>query len=125
MAAQRILVVDDEPDVTAYLKDYFQKQGFDVFTASSGEEGLNTLLSEKPALVLLDLRLGDSFSGLEVLRRAILAKAKSEIIVVTAVDDHNVATMAMGLGAADYITKPFVVEDLERVVLARLKRASS
>jgi DNA-binding response OmpR family regulator len=121
MSDKRILVVDDEPDVTAYLKSYFQQHKLEVLTASTGEEGLSLLLAHKPAIVLLDLRLGDGISGIEVLRRSLAAKTGSQIIVVTAVDDRNVASMAMGLGAADYLTKPFMLEELERIVLNRLK----
>lgn len=116
----KILIVDDEPDVTNSLKDYFQAQGLEVLTASSGEKGLELLNSEKPALVLLDMRLEEGLSGMEVLRRAKAAKSKAEIVVVTAVDDRNVIDLARGLGAADYLTKPFKLEDLKRVVLDRL-----
>ena len=121
MSANKILVVDDEPDVTAYLKTYLEQHKFQVLTSSTGEEGLSLLLSEKPAVVLLDLRLGEGISGLEVLRRGLAAKTDAQIIVLTAVNDHNVATMALGLGATDYLTKPLLLEELERIVLARMK----
>ncbi len=123
MANKQILVVDDEPDVTSYLRNYFQQHQMEVLTASSGEEGLSLLLLKKPALVLLDMKLGDGISGMEVLRRGLAAKTGTQIIVVTAVDDKNVATLAMGLGAADYLTKPFLLDELERLVLARLKKS--
>jgi len=117
---KRILIVEDEADAANSLRDYFQAQGLEVLTASSGEKGLELLNSEKPALVLLDMRLQEGLSGMEVLRRAKQAKNKAEIIVVTAVDDRNVIQLAKGLGAADYLTKPFKLEDLKRVVLDRL-----
>ena len=117
---KKILIVDDEQDVTSALKDYFQAQGLDVLTASSGEKGLELLNSEKPALALLDMRLKEGLSGMEVLRRAKAAKSKAEIVVITAVDNQNVADLAKGLGAADYLTKPIRMEDLKRVVLSRL-----
>src|SRR3990167_2703339 len=117
----KLLVIEDELEVSDYLKDYFQFHGVEVFTTPSGEEGLALLESKQPDLVLLDLKLGTGISGLEVLRRAKAAKAKAQIVVVTAVDDENVAKLAKGLGAADYITKPLVVSDLDRTILSRLK----
>ncbi len=121
MENKQILIVDDEPDVTSYLRSYFQQHQFEVLTASSGEAGLSLLLLKKPAIVLLDMKLGDGLSGMEVLRRGLAAKTGAQIIVVTAVDDKNVATLAMGLGATDYLTKPFMLDELEQIVLNRLK----
>ena len=118
----RLLLIEDELEVADYLRDYFKLHGVEVLTAATGEEGLQILESKKPDLILLDLKLGPGISGLEVLRKAKAAKSTAQIIVVTAVDDQNVADMARGLGAADYVTKPLVVDDLERVVLSRLKR---
>lgn len=117
---KRILIVDDEIEATDYLKEYFQGQGLDVLTAESGEKALELLSSQHPALVLLDMRMG-GFSGLEVIRRAKAAKSQAIFVVITGVDDQNVAKMAIGLGASDYLTKPFRIADLERIVLARLK----
>ena len=123
MSGKTILVVDDEPDVTAYLKNYFERLKIRVLTAATGEEGLSLLLAEKPDLVLLDMKLGDGISGMEVLRRGLAAKTAAQIVVVTAVDDRNVATMALGLGAAYYLTKPFRLEELEKVAQARLQES--
>lgn len=116
-----LLIVEDEVDVAQHVRDYFSLQGVEVHCATTGEEGLAILAEKKPELVLLDMKLGAGISGLEFLRRAKLAKTASRIIVVTAVDDQNVQDMARGLGAADYVTKPLVVEDLARVVLSKLK----
>lgn len=118
---KRILIVDDEPEAADSLKDYFQTQGLEVLTATSGEKGLELLNSEKPALVLLDMRLKEGLSGMEVLRRAKAGGSRAQIVVVTAVDNQNVADLAKGLGALDYLTKPFKLEDLKRVVLDRLR----
>ncbi len=116
----KLLVIDDELEVTDFLKGFFEKHALEVFTAATVEEGLNLLQSSQPDLVLLDLRLGP-VSGLEFLRLAKPLKTQTPVIVLTAVDDQNVAEMAKGLGAVDYLTKPFFVGDLERVVLSRLK----
>ncbi len=118
----KLLVVEDELEVVDYLKDYFQHHGVQVFTASSGEEGLKVLTEQNPDVVLLDMKLGAGISGLEFLRKAKAAKSKAQIIVVTAVDDENVSNMAKGLGAADYVTKPLTLQEIDRVVLSRLKK---
>ncbi len=117
---KRILIVEDEAEAANSLKDYFQTQGLEVVTASSGEKGLELLNSEKPALVPLDMRLEEGLTGMEVLRRAKQAKTQVPIVILTAVDDRNVIQLAKGLGASDYLTKPFRLEDLKRVVLDRL-----
>ena len=117
----RILIIEDETDVANVLKDYFTLHGLEVLTASTGEEGLTVLQEKNPTLVLLDMKLGEGLSGMEVLRRAKAAKTNATFIVVTAVDDRNVLDLAKGLGAVDYITKPVSTKDLERAVLSRLK----
>ena len=121
----RLLIIEDELEVVDYLRDYFKHHGIKVLSAPSGEEGLTILSEEKPDLVLLDMRLGSGMSGMEFLRHAKLVKSNSQIVVVTAVDDQNVATLAKGLGAVDYVTKPLMIQDLERVVLSRLKKPAN
>ena len=116
-----LLIIEDELEVVDYVRDYFKHNGVEVFSAVNGEEGWQILSENKPEVVLLNMKLGAGVSGLEFLRRAKAAKSASQIIVVTAVDDQNVYTMAKGLGAADYVTKPLTLQDIERVVLSRLK----
>ena len=117
-----LLIIEDELEVVDSLKEYFKHHSVEVASAPTGEEGLTILAEKKPDVVLLDMKLGAGMSGLEFLRRAKAAKSAAQIIVVTAVDDQNVATMAKGLGAADYVTKPLTLQDIERVVLSRLKK---
>ncbi len=118
---RKILIVDDEPEVTGYLKTYFELQGVAVSTAATGEDALEILASECPSLVLLDIRLGKGLSGIEVIRRAKQMKWSAEIIVLSALEDRNIMDLAKGLGASAYITKPIIIAELERVVLSRLK----
>lgn len=121
MEKKRILIVEDEIEAADYLKEYFNGRGFEVMTAATGEEGLNLLISQQPSLVLLDIRLGESLSGMEVLRRAKAKNAQADIIMLTAVEDRNVAELARGLGASSYLTKPFVLRELEEIVFSHLK----
>ena len=117
-----LLVIEDELEVVDVLKDYFSHHGVEVLSAATGEEGLILIEQKKPDLVLLDMKLGAGISGMEVLRKARGLNTKSQIVVVTAVDDENVAKLATGLGAAGYVTKPLTLQELEKVVLSRLKK---
>ena len=120
-----LLVVEDELEIVDYLRDYFKMHGVEVIAAATGEEGLVLLEQKKPDMVLLDMKLGAGISGMEVLRRAKALNTKAQIVVVTAVDDQNVADMARGLGAAGYVTKPLTMQEIEKVVLSRLKEKSA
>ena len=117
----RILIIEDEVEVTQVLQDYFSKHGLEVLVETDGEKGLATIIEKKPELVILDMRLGEGLSGMEVLRRAKAAKATADFVIVTAIDDDNIVKMARGLGAFDYVTKPVSTRELERVIKLRLK----
>ena len=116
-----MLVIEDELEIIDSLRDYFKMHGVAVISAPTGEEGLTLIEQKKPEMVLLDMKLGAGISGLEVLRRAKALNLKAKIVVVTAVDDQNVADMAVGLGADGYVTKPLTLQEIEKVVLSRLK----
>ena len=118
---QTLLVIEDELEITDYLKEYFTRRNVHLLHAPGGEEGLALLEKNHPDLLLLDLKLGSGISGIEVLRRVRAMKSPIPIIVVTAVDDPNVEILVHGLGATDYVLKPLKLEDIERVVLSRLK----
>ncbi len=115
MAGQRILVVDDEPQILEVLKLYLSRDGFRVATAADGEAALAAFEHQTPDLVLLDLMLprGD---GLEVFRR-IRAKRATPVIMLTAKGDELDRVLGLEMGADDYIVKPFS----PREVIARVK----
>ncbi len=115
---RRILIIDDEESIRELLKDFFKSKKFDVVTASEGESGLSLLKKDKFDLFLLDLMM-PGMSGLDVLREVNLEKIDVPSIVITAYASVQTAVEAMKLGAFDYITKPF---DLEDIYLA-VKRA--
>ncbi len=123
MNKNRILVVDDEEKIVNLVKNYLEKEGFEVFTADSGNEALKLFESEKPDLVILDLMMPD-MSGYDVCRR-ICALSKTPVIMLTAKTDEVDKLLGLELGADDYITKPFSLRELVariRVVLRRLER---
>ena len=113
----RILVVDDEVEIMRALQRSLTAHGFEVFTASSGEEALEAIGHHRPDLMLLDLGL-PGISGLEVCKR-VRAQSNLPIIVLSVKDAERDKVLALDLGADDYVPKPFGMDE----VLARIRVA--
>jgi two-component system KDP operon response regulator KdpE len=113
----RILVVDDEIEIVRALQRSLEKHGYEVFTAGSGEEALEAIAAHRPDLMILDLGL-PGMSGLEVCRR-VRAQSNLPIIVLSVKDTERDKVMALDLGADDYVSKPFGMDE----VLARIRVA--
>ena len=112
-----ILSVDDERDVTDLVSFHLNRAGFNVLTASSGREALDTIDVSHPDLIILDLMLPDidGFGICEILRRH-EDTAKIPIIILTAWATNDAQHLGLELGAIDYVTKPFSPKKLvERV----------
>ena len=105
-----ILVVDDEVNIVESFKQLL-KDNYKVLTATSGEEALEKVEKENLDIVLLDIRM-PGMDGIEVLRRIEEMKENVDVIMVTAVNTMKTAIEAMKLGAYDYITKPFEVDEV-------------
>ncbi len=115
----KILIVDDEPKACEQLELFFKAKGFEVTTATSGEEALSKLKRERPHVILLDVRM-PGVSGIEVLRRAKELDPAVGAIMVTAVQDEGVFKEALKEGAFDYLTKPIDLGNLESKVTLKL-----
>jgi DNA-binding response OmpR family regulator len=109
----KVLVVDDEPEAVELLVEFLSSKGYEVLTATSGEEALRRVKEDRPHLVLLDIRM-PQMNGLEVLRRIREIDAEMGVIMVTAVNEEDVGRKALELGAFDYIVKPLDLKYLER-----------
>ena len=116
---RKILVVDDEARLTSLLQEYFTRRGFAVLTAKNGREALERLDKDRPALVLLDIRI-PGMDGVEVLRQIKARAPQVEVIIVTALKDRALASKCLALGARDYITKPVDLDYLARLVVTQL-----
>ena len=116
-APAKILVIDDEPPIRKLLRMGLASQGYEVLEAPNGRIALE-LLAQKPALVILDLGLPD-VDGLELLRRIRQAQEDVPIVVLSSRGDEAGKVAALDLGADDYVTKPFGMEEL----LARMRAA--
>lgn len=109
----KVLVVDDEPDAVELLQEFLTAKGYDVITASDGEEALKRVKEERPHLILLDVRM-PKMNGLEVLRRVRQIDQEVGVIMVTAVNEEETGRQALEQGAFDYIVKPLDLKYLER-----------
>jgi len=121
--AERILVVDDEPDLLELVRVNLDQSGYAVETAASGSEALARLRRAPPDLVVLDLMLPD-VSGTEICRqlRADPDLARLPVIMLTAKSDEVDRVVGLELGADDYVTKPFSPRELVLRVRAVLRR---
>ena len=120
MRRQKILVVDDEQLIRWSLEQNLKKQGYEVFSAGSGEDALRIVREESPDLVLQDIQL-PGISGLEVLERIKEHDEDIIVIMVTALGVLETAVKAMRLGAHDYINKPFNLDELAIVIKKALE----
>ena len=105
-----LLIVDDEPKICEMLSRFFAERGFQTSTATSGHQAIETVTKSCPDYLLLDIRMPD-LSGLEVLKMVKTYCPGVKVIMVTAIDDRETAETAFRLGAADYITKPFELDE--------------
>ena len=117
----RVLVVDDESNITELVAMALRYEGFDVQTAGDGRTALKAATEFRPALVILDIMLPD-IDGLEVLKRLGDANRRPPVIFLTARDSTEDKVKGLTIGGDDYVTKPFSIEELAarvRVVLRR------
>lgn len=120
MSNERILIVDDEVDLARIEEKYLTKEGFQVSEAKDGKEALEAFKSFKPQLVILDIML-PKLDGMEVCR-IIRSESKVPVIMLSAKDDDLDKVLSLGLGADDYITKPFSPIELVARVKAHIRR---
>lgn len=113
--SNKILVIDDEEHMCWALEKGLSQEGYQVLTATRGKHGLELMRNEVPSLVILDLKMPE-MDGLEVLIRAKDIFPKLPIIMITAHGTIDTAIEAMKLGATDYITKPFELDELKLIV---------
>lgn len=118
----RVLIVDDEPAIRRVVATNLGHHGFHVATASTGREALQAYWRLRPDVVLLDLGLPD-LDGLEIVR-TIRSQASTPIVVLSARDAERDKVAALDLGADDYLTKPFGVDELLARVRVALRHAA-
>ncbi len=119
----RLLVIEDEPDIQTLLRYNLEKDGHTVMVAGTGNDGLHELRRHTFDLVLLDLMLPDR-DGLDVCKvmRSDANLSAIPIIMVTAKGEESDVVLGLGLGADDYVTKPFRIKELMARIKVRLSR---
>lgn len=125
MPQRKIVVIEDEPDILEAIQYNLEREGFKVVTATSGDEGLKTVVREGPDLLLLDLLL-PGLDGIEVCRRLKMdpVTQRIPIIMVSAKGEESDIVLGLGVGADDYVTKPFKPKELIARVRAVLRRGT-
>ncbi|MDK9710016.1 response regulator transcription factor [Acidaminobacter sp.] len=118
----KILLIEDEASLAEVIKEYLTASGYDVITAHDGTSGVDLARREEPALILLDLMLPD-LPGEEVCT-AIRKWSRVPIIILTAKSQEEDLLNGLGLGADDYVTKPFSPRQLVARIAALLRRSS-
>ncbi len=120
VAKPKILVVDDEPSMREMLRIVLRRDGYDVTVAANGKQALDILQSERVDLLLSDIRMPD-LSGVDVLRAAKAANRDLVAFMMTAYASTDSAVEAMRLGAVDYFTKPFSMDEMRLKVRQHLE----
>ena len=111
----RLMVVDDEADICDFVQNFFKERNFEVIVAYNGREAIDLYSKKRPEIVLLDIRM-PKMDGMDALKEIRRIDNKAKIIMVTAVEDSEKAEEAKQHGATEYITKPLLLEQLERTV---------
>ena len=124
MSQGRVLVVEDDSDISTLLKIYFESEGYSVVTAERGEAALEACRHQLPSVIVLDIMLPD-MDGYDVCRelRNTLRTSHIPIIFLTQKDERSDKIKGLELGADDYITKPFDVEELNLRVRNAIARS--
>lgn len=125
MSRRKIVVIEDEPDILEVIEYNLEREGFAVSSANNGDDGLKVILREAPELVLLDLLL-PGLDGIEICRKLKVDPMTQgiPIIMVSAKGEESDIVLGLGVGADDYITKPFRPKELIARVKAVLRRGA-
>jgi DNA-binding NtrC family response regulator len=116
-----LLVVDDEEPIRSALKRFLGQQNYEVMTAATGDEALESLERHKVSCVLLDVRLPDA-NGVDLVPKVLEREPNAAVLMLTAVNDAASAALCMQRGAMDYLTKPVDLTDLLRAIQRALRR---
>ncbi len=120
MSDDKILIVEDDPNLLSTLKYNLEKEGYSIATATDGAEAIETARGEKPGLIILDIML-PKMSGFEVCR-VLRKEMNALIIMLTAKAEETDKIVGLEIGADDYMTKPFSMRELIARVRAMMRR---
>jgi len=115
----KVLVVDDEEQIVGILDDFFSEKGYDTDVAYTLEGAQEKLVDFKPDVILLDINLPDG-DGVEFLHDIMPEHEDTKVIMITGLEDKEIALKALEYGAVDYITKPLDLEYIETSILSNI-----
>lgn len=120
----KILIVDDEKDIMEFAANFFRRKKIKVITAGSGEEAINLVSTEKPQIVLLDIKM-KGMDGIEVLENIKKLHKNIEVIMVTGKnpEEEDAFKRCKELGAVNYVHKPLELDELDEVVMKLVEGA--
>lgn len=118
----KILLVEDDMEISDMLKNFLETEGFEVVTAYDGVSACEKFFAEEYSLVLLDLMI-PKIDGMRVMRK-IREKSMVPIMILSAKDSDSDKTLGLGLGADDYVTKPFSVTEVLARIKANIRRST-
>lgn len=116
-----LLIVDDDLAVRTVIARKMEASGYNCIAVSNGNEALETIGTQTFDLVLLDIKM-PGLSGIQILPQIVARHPDTGVVMITAMDDTTTAVEAMQLGAYDYITKPFSLEELTNRIAQALER---
>lgn len=116
---KKIMVVDDEETISELLQAFLEGQGFEVVVAGDAEAALAKINREKPDIVMLDI-LMPGLNGIQCLQKIKEIKPETIVIIMSGLQDEEIAKEAITYGAYDYITKPFDLDYFKNNLLKRL-----
>ncbi len=118
-----ILILDDEKDICQFIKEFFIKRGFDVYTALTGKAAVNIIKKVQTDIALLDIRLAEKeMTGLDVLKLIKEKRPECQCIIVSYIDDQKLVDQAMEMGATEYLKKPLTLAEIEKVINRIVKK---
>ena len=120
----KILIVEDDPHILLGLEEVLKSEGFDVVSCNRGDQALDSVTKQKPALVVLDVML-PGLSGYDICKQLRAKKVTMPILMLTAKSQEIDKVVGLDLGADDYVTKPFGVRELLARIQALLRRGAN
>ena len=122
MEKRRLLVVDNEVEICNFVKMFFEQRGFAVFSAYDGDEAVRVAQEKKPHVILLDVKMRTEDDGFDTLPRLKQVVPDAKVLMVTGMEDEASVLRGKALGAEDYITKPLILDYLEKIVLKKVEK---
>ena len=113
----KLFVLDDEKDISYFVKELFVKRGFEVKSALTGKAAINAINKFSPDIAILDIRLSEKeMDGIQVLKHIREKRPNCQCVMVTYMDDEKIVKQSLDIGAVDYLQKPLTFSEVEKAI---------